>query len=44
MATLFPAAYLTMGGAAASSADQWHLGGGAPWPLWQFAGLGLYPC
>jgi hypothetical protein len=33
-----------MGGAEASSADQRRLGGGAPWPRWWFAGLGLYPC
>jgi hypothetical protein len=33
-----------MGGAAASSADQRRLGGGAPWLRWWFTGLGLYPC
>jgi hypothetical protein len=42
--TLFPTAYLAMGSAAASSADQWCLGGGAPWSRRRFAGLGLYPC
>jgi hypothetical protein len=43
-ATLFPAAYLAMGGAAASSADQRRLGDGAPWLRWWLTGLGLYPC
>jgi hypothetical protein len=43
-ATLFPAAYLTMGGATASSVDQRRLGGGAPWLRWRLVGLGLYPC
>jgi hypothetical protein len=43
-ATLFPTAYLAMGGAAASSADQRRLGSGAPWLWWWLAGLGLYPC
>jgi hypothetical protein len=44
MTTPFPAAYLAMGGAAASLADQRCLGGGAPWLWWQLARLGLYPC
>jgi hypothetical protein len=43
-ATLFPAAYLAMGGAAASSADQRRLGRGAPWLRWRLTRLGLYPC
>jgi hypothetical protein len=33
-----------MGGVAASSADQRHLGSGAPWLQWRLTGLGLYPC
>jgi hypothetical protein len=43
-ATLFPVAYLAMGGASASSANQRCLGRGAPWLRWQLARLGLYPC
>jgi hypothetical protein len=43
-ATLFSAAYLATGGAAASSVDQRRLGGGAPWLRWRLTGHGLYPC